>query len=135
VTQHTSETTENNTITVNGSTLSNSPMTSGSHSHVTVSPAAGPEDQQVASAISELQQGLQQAQAAVDGRDDETREALQLAASRLTALEAELHTDKPKRDWSRVKKLMTGIRDALTGLTSLTVSVNALWDAVEKVTR
>jgi hypothetical protein len=55
------------------------------------------------------------------------------ASSWLTALVEELHTDKPK--WERVTKLMTGIRDALKGLTSLTVSADALWNAIEKVIR
>ena len=56
---------------------------------------------------------------------------LELAESRLKALEEELHTAKPP-DRGRIKKLMTGIRDLLTGLTGLTTSADALRDAVEK---
>lgn len=135
MTSRSSDSTENNTITVNGSTLSGSPVTAGSSAHVSVSASGPPEDQQVSGAINELRQALREAQAATDRRDDETRERLDLAASRLQGLEDEMHSDKPTRDWARVKKLMGGLRDAVSGLTGLTVGVEALWDAITKVVR
>ena len=131
--KHAAENTENNTNMVIGSSLSNSPVIAGSHAQASVAVGASEQDQELTSAIAELRQDLDEARAAIDRRDDETRESLELASSRLTALEEELHTDKPK--WERVTKLMTGIRDALKGLTSLTVSADALWNAIEKVIR
>jgi hypothetical protein len=122
---------ENNSSTIVGSTLSNSPVTTGSNAQVSVSAGATQGNQELTIAIDELRQALLEAQAEVDRRDDETRERLELAESRLKALEKELHTAKPP-DLGRIKKLMTGIRDLLTGLTGLTTSADALRDAVEK---
>jgi|SRR5688572_16066454 hypothetical protein len=122
---------ENNSSTIVGSTLSNSPVTTGSNAQVSVSAGATQGNQELTIAIDELRQALLEAQAEVDRRDDETRERLELAESRLKALEEELHTAKPP-DLGRIKKLMTGIRDLLTGLTGLTTSADALRDAVEK---
>jgi hypothetical protein len=131
--KHASGDTENNTNMVIGSSLSNSPVIAGPHAQASVSVNASQQDQELMNTIAELRQGLDEARAAIDRRDDETRESLELASSRLTALEEELHTDRPK--WERVTKLMTGIRDAVKGLTSLTVSADALWNAIEKVIR
>ena len=122
---------ENNSSTIVGSTLSNSPVTTGSNAQVSVSAGATQGNQELTIAIDELRQALLEAQAEVDRRDDETRERLELAESRLKALEEELHTAKPP-DRGRIKKLMTGIRDLLTGLMGLTTSADALRDAVEK---
>jgi hypothetical protein len=132
--QNAAENIEHNSSTIIGSTLSNSPVTAGSHGQVSVSVGVNQEDQELAIAIAELREGLQEAQAEVDRRDDETRERLELAESRLKALEEEFRTDQT-RDPSRIKKLMTGIRDVLTGLTSLTMNADALWEAVEKAIR
>jgi chromosome segregation ATPase len=124
---------ENNSNTLIGSTLSNSAVTAGSNAQVFV--GVSEEDQEFTIAIAELREALQEAEAEIDRRDDETRERLELAESRLKALEEELQNAKPKRDWGRINKLMTGIRDALTGLTSLTISADGLWEAVEKIIR
>ena len=132
--QNAAENIEHNSSTIIGSTLSNSPVTAGSHGQVSVSVGVNQEDQELALAIAELRQALQKAQSEVDRRDDETRERLELAESRLKALEEEFRIAKPP-DPSRIKKLMTGIRDLLTGLTSLTVSADSLWEAVEKAIR
>ena len=122
---------EYNTNNVIGSSLSNSPVIAGSHAKASVSVGVSEQDQGVTSAITELRQGLQEAREAIDRRDDETRERLDLALSRLSALEEEVHTGN-SGNWPRVKKLMAGIRDALTGLTGLTTSADALWNALEK---
>ena len=132
--QNAAENIEHNSSTIIGSTLSNSPVTAGSHGQVSVSVGVNQEDQELAIAIAELRQALQEAQSEVDRRDDETRERLELAESRLKALEEEFRIAQT-RDPSRIKKLMTGIRDVLTGLTSLTVSADSLWEAVEKAIR
>ena len=132
--QNAAENIEHNSSTIVGSTLSNSPVTAGSHGQVSVSVGVNQEDQELAIAIAELRQALQKAQSEVDRRDDETRERLELAEGRLKALDEEFHTVK-SRDPGRIKKLMTGIRDVLTGLTSLTISADALWAAVEKAIR
>ena len=124
---------ENNSNAIIGSTLSNSAVTAGSHARASVS-VGGEEHRELAMAIAELRQALQEAQSEVDRRDDETRERLELAESRLKALEEEFRIAQT-RDPSRIKKLMTGIRDVLTGLTSLTVSADSLWEAVEKAIR
>ena len=129
--QNAAENIEHNSSTIIGSTLSNSPVTAGSHGQVSVSVGVNQEDLELALAIAELRQALQKDQSEVDRRDDETRERLELAESRLKALEEELRIAQT-RDPSRIKKLMTGIRDVLTGLTSLTVSADSLWEAVEK---
>ena len=125
---------ENNSNTIVGSTLSNSAVTAGSHAQASISVGVSQEYRELAVAIAGLRQGLQEAQAEIDRRDDETRERLELAESRLKALEEEFRSAKP-RDPGRIKKLVTGIRDVLTGLTSLTISADALWEAVEKVIR
>jgi chromosome segregation ATPase len=127
---------ENNSNTIVGSTLSNSAVTAGSHARASVSVSGGQEDPELTSAIAELHHALQEARASVDRRDDETRERLELAESRLKALEEELqNTQRKPEGWARVKKLMIGVRDALAGFTSLTTSVDGLWQAVEKVIR
>jgi hypothetical protein len=134
VTQPPAGNTENNTNTVIGSSVSNSSVIAGSHAKASVSVGVSEQDQEVTRAISELRQGLQDAKAAIDRGDDDTRETLDLALSRLSAIEEELQ-EKPRSNWPRVTKLMAGIRDALTGLTGLTTSVDALWNALEKVIR
>ena len=126
---------ERNTNTFTGSTVNNSPVVAGSRAQVNVSVGAGTDDPQVTAAIAELRTALEETRAALDRQDDETREALTLAADRLSNLEEELRTPKAKRDWSRVTKLMSGIRDAVTGLTALTVSADALWDSIQQVVR
>jgi hypothetical protein len=102
---------------------------------VNVSVGAGSDDPQLTAAIAELRSGLEELRATLDRQDDETRETLTLAADRLDNLEEELRAPKAKRDWGRVTKLMAGIRDAVTGLTDLTVSADALWDSIQQVVR
>lgn len=131
---HEPASTESISITFTNSTMSGSAMAAGAHSSATVTPVSAAEATAL-DAASALRQELQKVQEATDRRDDETRERLELAAGRLTALEEELKAERAKRDRGRLKKLATGIRDALTGLTSLTVSANALWDAVETISR
>jgi hypothetical protein len=126
---------ERNSNTFKGSTVTNSPVVAGSRAQVNVSVGAGSDEPQVTAAIAELRAALEDTRAALDRRDDETREALTLAADRLSNLEEELRAPKAKRDWGRVTKLMSGIRDAVTGLTALTVSTDALWDSIQQVVR
>ena len=126
---------ESNSSTVIGSTLSSSPVIAGSHAQVSVSVGATQENQELLIAIAQFREALAEARAEVDRRDDETRERLDIAESRLTGIEDELQNPKPKINWARIKKLMTGIRDALNGLTGLTTSVSSLWQAVEKVSQ
>lgn len=126
---------ERNSNTFKGSTLSNSPIVAGSRAQVNVSVGAEGDDPQLTAAIAELRAGLAETHAALDRRDDETREALTLAADRLSNLEEELRAPKAKRDWGRVTKLMSGIREAVTGLTALTVSADALWESIQQVVR
>jgi hypothetical protein len=126
---------ERNTNIFHGSTVNNSSVVAGSGARVNVSDGAGGADPQLTAAIAELRSGLEEMRATLNRQDDETREALTLAADRLDNLEQELRAPKAKRDWGRVTKLMSGIRDAVTGLTDLTVSADALWDSIQQVVR
>ena len=131
-----SQRTEVNTNTVTGSTLHGSPVVAGSHAEVTVHHDLGTADEQHAlAAVDELRVELDQALAGLARRDDEARETLQLARHRLEELEAELAAGPAGRDPQRMKKLLTGIRDAVTGLTGLVTSVDGLWESVEGVLR
>ena len=57
---------ENNSSTIVGSTLSNSPVTTGSNAQVSVSASATQGNQELTIAIDELRQALLEAQAEVD---------------------------------------------------------------------
>jgi hypothetical protein len=135
VNQHRAENIESNTSTVIGSALSSSPVIAGSNAQVSVSVGATQENQELTIAIAQLRKALDEVRAQGDRRDDETRERLDLAESRLTGIEDELQNPKRGISWARIKKLMTGIGDALNGMTGLTTSVDSLWQAVEKVTQ
>jgi hypothetical protein len=131
VNSHRAKDIESNTSTVIGSTLSSSPVIAGSNAQVSV--GATQENSELTIAIVQLREALDEVRAQVDRRDDETRERLDLAESRLTGIEDELQDPKREVSWARIKKLMTGIRDALNGLTGLTTSVDSLWQSVEKL--
>jgi len=127
--------TEQNTNIFTGSTLTNTSVATGSRAHAEVSVELSPHEAAVTSAIAKLRQDLEQAQASLDEHDDETREKLLVATNRLAALEKELKAPKPARNWERVSKFLSGIRDTVVGLTSLTASADALRDSVEQVFR
>jgi hypothetical protein len=133
VNQRRTENFESNTSTVVGSTLSSSPVIAGSNAKVSVSVSATEENQELTIAIAKLRKALEEVRAEAGRRDDETRERLDLAESRLAGMEDELQNPRPNISWARIRKLMAGIREALNGLTSLTTSVDSLWQTVEKV--
>jgi sirohydrochlorin ferrochelatase len=122
---------ERNSNHVEGSTLTGSPVVAGSRARVSVTVGHGDSDPDVTEAISGLRTALQETRNELDRRDDDTRETLALTADRLARLEEELAAPRAKRDWGRVTKLMTLIRDSVAGLTALTASADALWDAVQ----
>jgi hypothetical protein len=133
VNQRRAENVESNTSAVIGSTLSSSPVIAGSNAQVSVSVGATQENTELMIAIAQFREALEEVRAQADRRDDETRERLDLAESRLTGIEDELQNSEREISWARIKKLMTGIRDALNGLTGLTTSVDSLWQSVEKL--
>lgn len=124
---------ERNTITVNNSHLTSSALVSGSRAQVSLSEGTDHPDHEANRAVIALRQELIDAQASMDRRDDELRERLDLAISRLGALEEEMHVAQDTRDWDRIKKLVTVLREGLAGLTSLTLGADALRDAIESI--
>ncbi|WP_375433419.1 hypothetical protein [uncultured Friedmanniella sp.] len=125
---------EHSSTTITGSTVTGSAFATGSRAHATATNSSGGGNQ-VEEAIARLRQALGDAQQTAGRRDDETREDIGLALGRLEALTDELRSAPPVRDWSRVKRLVSGIGAALTRLTSLTGDVDALRDAVERLIR
>ena len=122
---------ERNRNSFEGSTIIGSPVVAGSHASVSVASGASVEDPDVASALAELRAALEETRRAAGQRDDETHEALAMAELRLIRLEEELSAPRSRSDWGRVTKLMTGVRESITGLTALTASADALWNAVQ----
>lgn len=98
----------------------------GAGASANVSQVAAGADPAVSVALDLLRRQL----ATVDAGDDETADRVALAEARLDRLEEALSAAKGERDQGRVRKLLSGVVDALGGLTTVAGGVAALEAAV-----
>ena len=126
--------TENNTNHVTSSTVQG-PVIAGSGATVTIHHSGTTEEREALAAVAHLRTELAGALAALDRRDDQTKESLLLVGTRLDGLEEELKAGSDQRDPERVKKLLGGIKETVVGLAGILSGVDGLWAAVQSVLR
>jgi len=118
---------EENRTTISNSTLSSSPVATGSGARAEVGVSHA--DAEVGAALDDVRRRL----AELAQLDDAGAERAAVLAIRLKRLEEQLAA--PERNRPRVLEVLTSLRDGAAGLAALSSSVGALWAVVEKVLR
>jgi hypothetical protein len=103
----------------------------GAGASATVATGSGGFAPELAAAVKTLRDRL----ATLDVPDDDTAERVALAESRLNRLEEAASAAGPDRDSGRIRKLLSGIVEAVGGIASLAGSVVALETAVSALLR
>jgi hypothetical protein len=116
---------EENRTTISNSTLSSSPVATGSGARAEI--RISETDADVGAALDDVRRHV----AELAQQDDASAERAAVLATRLKRLEEQLAA--PQRNRSRILEVLGSLREGAAGLAGLSTSVAALWSVVEKV--
>jgi hypothetical protein len=116
---------EENRTTISNSTLSSSPVATGSGARAEV--RVSQTDADLGAALDDARRHLGE----LAQQDDSAAERAAVLATRLRRLEEQLAA--PQRNRSRILDVLASLKDGAAGLAAMSTSVGVLWSAVEKV--